>query len=132
MIATEDQLLGALAGCGFDFTSRVREIAKRFPRELDWGVAGFEVVPYRLTRPFAALGEVWKIPVNREVDLDLPALRCKHEFHPAGDARANHDQAYSGLAAPFGPGEAGESTNVYERHLRVGFFTIESSHGLGS
>ena len=104
MIAAEVELLEALGECGFDFTSTVCDIAARFPKELDWGVAHFEVLPFRLIRPFAQLGEIWKIPVNRDLEFDLPPLRYKHEFHPTGDARTNHDRAVKQLASLFGPG----------------------------
>ena len=122
MIETEEQFVETLFAHGFDFWSSVRDIAARFPKQLDYGVAHSDIIPFRLRRPL--LGEVWKIPVNRDLDNDLPPARYTHEFHPTRDARVNHDAAEAQLTALFGPGEAGKSTNVYERHWRIGFFTI--------
>ena len=124
MIRTETELMNVLAECGFDFQSTVRDLAARFPLELDWGVAGFEVVRYKLARPFAGLGDEWKIPVNRPVEYDLPPTRYDFEYHPLAEARANHEAALAKLAPLLGPGETGMAVNVYERHCQIGFFLI--------
>jgi hypothetical protein len=124
MVSTEEQLMDLLRECGFDFTSNARDIAVRFPQEADWGVPSFQVLPFRLARPFAGFGEVWKIPLNRGVEFDLPPTQYFHEFHPTKDARSNFDQALEPLTALLGPGRSGTSTNVYERTWPIGFFTI--------
>ena len=100
------------------------QLASRFPIELDWGVAGYRVVPFRLGQPFAGLGDLWKIPVNRDVELDMPPCWYKHEFHPTEYARTNHDQAEAQLKAVLGEGAKGDAVNVYERHWKLGFFTV--------
>ena len=119
MIAAEQQLLKT-----FDFISIARQLAVLSPKQLDWGVSGFEVIPFRLKRPFAGFDQEWKIPINRDLELDLPPTSYKHEFHPSTDACGNFDQALVQLTPLFGPGQAGEATNVYEHHWRVGFFTV--------
>jgi hypothetical protein len=125
MISSEEQLLDEFRESGFDFTSTVGEMAHRFPKELDWGVPSCEVLPFRLERAFAGLGAVWKIPVNRELEFDLPPARYFHEFHPSNEVRENFDRALKQLTALFGAGRSGESTNVYERSWQIGFFTIQ-------
>jgi hypothetical protein len=122
MISSEEQLIDVFRKCGFDFTSNASDIAVRFPKELDWG--WFQVLPFQLTRAFAGLGSVWKIPVNCALELDLPPTRYVQEFHPTGDVRENFEQAVEKLAALLGPGDPGKSTNVYERNWQVGFFRI--------
>ena len=122
MIQTEIELLRVLHGHGFDFSNTVREIAVRFPKELDYGVAGSEVVPFRLMSPL--MGDFWKIPVNRGLEDDLPPTRYCHEFHPTRDPRQNHDGAVVLLRSLLGRGEGGPATNVYEESWTVGFFSI--------
>jgi hypothetical protein len=125
MVTNEQQLIDVFDTCGFNFTSNACEIALRFPNELDWGVARFEVLPFRLNRAFAGLGSDWKIPVNRELEFDLPPTRYNHEFHPSGDVRENFDTAVAQLTELLGQGDTGKSTNVYERCWQVGFFKIQ-------
>lgn len=122
MIDTEEQLLERLTRHGFDFWSTSAAIAQRFPIDKDWGHPSFPIIPFRLASPLA--GEVWKIPVTRPVDIDLPPLRYFHEFHPTPDAHSNHQQAESLLRVLFGPGERGTSTNVLEMHWKIGFFGL--------
>jgi hypothetical protein len=122
VIETEAQLLELLFSHGFDFWSSVRDIAQRFPKRLDYAVSSSEIVPFRLRSPL--LGDVWKIPVNRALEMDLPPLCYRHEFHPTRDPRQNHDEAEAQFTALLGAGETGISTNVYERNWRIGFFTI--------
>jgi hypothetical protein len=122
--SSEEQLMEIFRGCGFDFTSTTREIAVRFPRVLDWGVQPYEVLPFQLTRAFAGFGPLWKIPVNRDVEWNLPPTRYVHEFYPTKDVRENFERALQQLTASFGSGCSSVATNVYERNWRIGFFTI--------
>jgi hypothetical protein len=122
VIDTEEQLIERLARHGFDFWSTSAKIAQRFPVEKDWGHPSFPIIPFRLTSPLA--GDVWKIPLTQAVDYDLPPLRYFHEFHPTPDAHSNHTQASSLFHTLFGPGERGTSTNVFERHWKIGFFAL--------
>lgn len=117
--------MDVLRECGFNFTSTARDIARRFPKEFDWGVASLPVLPFRLTCPFAGFGEVWKIPVSRDVDFDLPPTSYSHEFHPTGDVRENFDRAVNQLTEVFGPGHSGRATNVYEQDWQIGFFRLQ-------
>ena len=124
MISGEEELLTTLEDHGFDFTSTVREIEARFPKELEWGVPGFQVLPYRLLRPLAGLGEIWKIPITRDVEFDLPPTRYQHSFHRTDDAKGNHNLAVAVLTPLLGGGKLSAATNVYGRCWRVGFFEI--------
>jgi hypothetical protein len=123
-VSSEDQLMEVFRGCGFDFNSTAREIGVRFPKVLDWGVQGYEVLPYQLRHAFAGFGPLWKIPVNREVEWDLPPTRYVHEFYATSDVRENFERTLQQLTTLLGPGRSGQATNVYERNWRIGFFTI--------
>ena len=68
MVTTEQQLLALLESCGFDFTATARDIATRFPQELDWGVPSSVALPVQLTQPFAGFGPIWKMPGGRSAD----------------------------------------------------------------
>jgi hypothetical protein len=123
-IETEQHLVGVLKTCGFDFLSTAGEIAARFPKEPEWGVGPYDVLPFRLGQGFAGFGEIWKIPLSRDVEIDLPPTMYVHEFHPTDDTKANFEQAEKQLTALLGPGRPIHAANAYERDWQVGFFTI--------
>lgn len=116
----------ALEACGFDFTSTTRGIARRFPPELDWGVPSSTILPFQVKKPFAGFGPIWKIPVNREIDYDLPPTMYTHEFHPTDDVRSNFDRAAQQLTAVLGEGQVGGASNAFERSWRIDLFTIRT------
>ena len=124
MVNDEQQLVELLVQCGFDFQSNVRELARRFSKVADWGVKDFQIVPLRLTTPLAGLGDIWKIPVAREYNMELPPARYKHEYHPTSDAKTNHHLAEAALMKLLGDGKKGQATNVYSRDWQIDFFTI--------
>jgi len=125
---TDEELLRLLEGCGFDFDSTVRELEARFPRKADWGVEGFQIVPLELRSAFAGFEPaVWKVPFFGELDLDLPPQRYTYEYHPTQDAHENHQRSVANLSPLFGPGEATNSTNVYDRIWEIGFFRVKTT-----
>jgi hypothetical protein len=124
MVTSEPQLLALFESCGFDFTATVRDIAVRFPQELDWGVPSSVVLPFQLTQPFAGFGPIWKVPVNREVDFDLPPATYFYEFHPTDDMKTNFDRAVGQLTPVLGGGQVTSASNAFERTWRIGLFTI--------
>jgi hypothetical protein len=124
MVTSEPQLLALFESCGFDFTATVRDIAVRFPQELDWGVPSVVVLPFQLTQPFAGFGPIWKVPVSRDVNFDLPPTMYVHEFHPTDDMKTNFDRAVEQLTAVFGQGQNASASNAFERCWRIGLFTI--------
>jgi len=126
MVTSEPQLVALFGSCGFDFTATAREIAMRFPQELDWGVPSCIVLPFRLAEPFAGFGPIWKMPVSRDLDFDLPPTVYFHEFHPSDDVRANFDRAVEQLTALLGQGQVVSASNAFERSWRIGFFTIRA------
>jgi hypothetical protein len=126
MVTSEPQLLALFESCGFDFTATVRDIAVRFPQELDWGVPSVVVLPFQLTQPFAGFGPIWKVPVSRDVNFDLPPTTYVHEFHPTDDMKTNFDRAVDQLTAVFGQGQNASASNAFERCWRIGLFTIRA------
>jgi hypothetical protein len=124
MVTSEPQLLALFESCGFDFAATVRDIAVRFPQELDWGVPSSLVLPFQLTQSFAGFGPIWKVPVNREVDFDLPPATYFYEFHPTGDMKTNFDRAVGQLTPVLGEGQVTSASNASERTWRIGLFTI--------
>lgn len=124
MVTSEQQLLELFESCGFDFTAIVRDIATRFPQEFDWGVPSSVVLPFQLTQPFAGFGPIWKVPVSREVDFDLPPATYFHEFHPTDDMKTNFDRAVGQLTPVLGAGQVTSASNAFERTWRIGLFTI--------
>ncbi len=124
MVMSEEQLLAQLESCGFDFTATARDIATRFPREVDSGAPSRVVLAFQLTQPFAGFGLDWRLPVSRDLDFDLPPAVYVQDFHPTDNVRTNFDLAVERLTAVLGEGQVVSASNAIERSWRIGFFTI--------
>jgi len=126
MVTSEEQLLSLFESCGFDVTATVRDIAVRFPQELDWGVPSTVVLPFQLKQLFVGFGLIWKVPVSQDVNFDLPPTSYFYEFHPTDDMKTNFDRAVEQLTAVLGQGQNTSASNAFERTWRIGLFTIRA------